>query len=94
MKKEEKKKEEVAEEIPEEEAPTAREACYREILKVPLHGMARYYQEFPERIKDKRADDALEWSTRGITRIIGILDGYEINFREEKEGEEKPKEEE
>lgn len=65
-------------------ATDARKRAYEEIVRVAKEGLARYYAEFPERIGDERAADALGWSMRGIGRIIRVLDGYDIRDRSSK----------
>lgn len=59
----------------------ARKKCYEQVVTVGKEGLARYYAEFPERLADDRANDALAWSMRGIGRIIRVLDQYEIRER-------------
>lgn len=60
---------------------TARRKCYDAINQSVRDGFARYYAEFPERLGDERAKDALEWALRGVARIYGILDQYDITER-------------
>ncbi len=60
---------------------TARRKCYDAINQSVRDGFARYYAEFPERLGDERAQDALEWALRGVARIYGILDQYDITER-------------
>jgi hypothetical protein len=57
---------------------TARERCYDEIVSGVKVGMARYYSEYPERLADERSNEAVAWSTRGIQRVLLILDKYAI----------------
>ncbi len=57
---------------------TARERLRAEIVAVVKDGLKRYYQEFPERVADERAADALAWSWRGAKRVLGAIDHYEI----------------
>ncbi|MBA2720995.1 MAG: hypothetical protein H0U52_17400 [Chloroflexi bacterium] len=65
-------------------AADARKRAYEEIVKVAKEGLARYYAEFPDRLGDDRAADALAWSMRGVGRIIGVLDRYDIRDRTSK----------
>lgn len=62
-------------------ATEARKRAYEEIVRVAKEGLARYYAEFPERLGDERANDALAWSMRGIGRVLRVLDAYEIRDR-------------
>lgn len=57
---------------------TARERCYEEIVTEVKMGLSRFYAEYPERLGDERSTDAVSWSTRGVTRILRILDKYSI----------------
>ena len=57
---------------------TARERLRAEIVAVVKEGLKRYYQEFPERVDDERAGDALAWSWRGAKRVLDAIDHYEI----------------
>ncbi|HXI18487.1 MAG TPA: hypothetical protein VNM48_19150 [Chloroflexota bacterium] len=41
-------------------------------------GIARYYGEHSDRLGDSRSADAVAWSTRGIRRILQILEQYDI----------------
>ena len=41
-------------------------------------GLSRYYAEHSDRLGDTRSGDAVAWSTRGIKRILLLLDGYDI----------------
>lgn len=59
----------------------ARKQAYEQIVTLAKEGLARYYAEFPERLGDDRAGDALAWSMRGIGRILRVLDQYEIRER-------------
>lgn len=59
----------------------ARQRAYEQIVTLAKEGLARYYQEFPERLGDDRASDALAWSMRGIGRIVRVLDQYDIRDR-------------
>lgn len=59
----------------------ARKHVYAEIVRIAKEGLARYYAEFPERIGDERAVDALAWSMRGAGRILKMLDNYDIRER-------------
>ena len=43
--------------------------------------LGRYYLEFPERLDGTRSKDALEWSMRGVGRLLRVLDGYDITLR-------------
>lgn len=56
----------------------ARKRAYEAIVQVAKEGLARYYAEFPERLGDDRAAEALAWSMRGVARIIRVLDQYDI----------------
>lgn len=60
----------------------ARQECYDTIIKAAKEGLARYYQEYPELIGDERSKEAIAWSTRGVERVLRILDGYTISRRE------------
>ncbi len=57
---------------------TARERLRAEIVVLVKDGLKRYYQEFPERVADDRAADALAWSWRGAKRVLDVIDRYEI----------------
>ncbi len=57
---------------------TARERLRGEIVVIVKDGLKRYYQEFPERVADERAADALAWSWRGAKRVLDAIDRYEI----------------
>ena len=57
---------------------TARERLRAEIVAIVKDGLKRYYQEFPERVGDERAADALAWSWRGAKRVLDAIDRYEI----------------
>ncbi len=57
---------------------TARERLRAEIVALVKDGLKRYYQEFPERVADERAADALAWSWRGAKRVLDAIDRYEI----------------
>lgn len=59
----------------------ARKRAYEQIVAVVKEGLARYYAEFPDRLGDERAGDALAWSMRGVARIIRVLDEYDIRDR-------------
>lgn len=59
----------------------ARKRAYEQIVTVAKEGLARYYAEFPERLGDERAADALAWSMRGVGRMIRVLEQYEIRDR-------------
>ncbi len=61
--------------------PDARKRAYEQIVAVAKEGLARYYAEFPERLGDERAADALAWSMRGVGRMIRVLEQYEIRDR-------------
>lgn len=63
---------------------SVRNRAYTEIAQAAKEGLARYYAEFPDRLGDERAADALAWSMRGINRILRVLDGYEIRERPSK----------
>jgi hypothetical protein len=55
-----------------------RQRCYDEVVACVRDGLARYYLEFGDRLGDQRAADAVEWSLRGLERILEILDEYGI----------------
>ncbi len=59
-------------------AESARNRLAQAIVTEAKDGLARYYFEFPERLGDERAADALAWSLRGVGRIVRLLDHYEI----------------
>lgn len=59
----------------------ARQRAYEQIVTIAKEGLARYYQEFPDRLGDDRAADALAWSMRGVARLIRVLDQYDIRDR-------------
>jgi hypothetical protein len=63
----------------------AREQLYEKIIISAREGLARYYMEFPDRIGDVRAKDALEWSLRGVSRLLRIIDEYEVSYRSAEE---------
>lgn len=65
---------------------SARERCYAEIVADMKGSFARYLQEFPERLGDARNKDAVDWSTRGLERILKILDRYSIEDAPAPEG--------
>ncbi len=67
--------------------PDARKRAYAQIVTIAKEGLARYYAEFPERLGDERAADALAWSMRGVGRMIRVLDGYDIRDRPRPKGE-------
>lgn len=48
---------------------------------VAKEGLARYYQEYPDVIGDERSKEAIAWSTRGVERVLRVLDRYEIAAR-------------
>ncbi len=56
----------------------SRKRCYEQLVAVAREGLARYYAEFPDRLGDERAADALAWSMRGVGRMIRVLDQYDI----------------
>lgn len=56
----------------------ARKELYAAIVAQARDALARYYAEWPERLDNERSKDALEWSMRGVGRILRLLDGYEI----------------
>ncbi len=58
-----------------------RKRAYAQVVAIAKEGLARYYLEFPDRLTDERAADALAWSMRGVGRIIKVLDQYEIRDR-------------
>lgn len=63
-----------------ESAPpkSAREQAYEELMAEAKRGLSRYYGEYPERLGDERSNDAVAWSTRGMARVLKILDRYAI----------------
>ncbi len=66
-----------------------RDELARRIVGVTKAALGRYSEEFPERVGDERNKDALDWSFRGVGRIVALLDDYEISRkRQEKK---KPK---
>ena len=60
---------------------TERQLLYDRIVVSVKDGLARYYEEFPDRLGDARAEDALAWSLRGTQRILKILDEYDCISR-------------
>ena len=58
---------------------SARQRAYDEIVAEAKSGLSRYYAEYPDRLADERSRDAVAWSTRGISRVLRILDRYEIS---------------
>ncbi len=58
-----------------------RKELYAAIAAEARDGLDRYYREFPERLDGKRSKDALEWSMRGVGRLLKVLDGYDITKR-------------
>lgn len=58
-----------------------RQELYDKIVQMTRDGISRYYAEYPEYIGDDRANEALEWSLRGIARILHLLDDYDIRLR-------------
>jgi hypothetical protein len=69
-----------------------REKLYEQIVTSAQEGLARYYMEFPERIGDARAREALDWSLRGVSRILRLLDEYDLVHRPPADPEQKPPE--
>ncbi len=63
-----------------------RDELARRIVGVTKAALGRYSEEFPERVGDERNKDALDWSFRGVGRIVALLDDYEISrkLREKK----------
>ena len=59
----------------------ARKELYAAIVAQARDSLARYYSEWPERLDNERSKDALEWSMRGIGRVLRLLDGYDITPR-------------
>ena len=51
----------------------------RRIVGITKAALGRYSEEFPERVGDERNKDALDWSFRGVARIVALLDDYEIS---------------
>ena len=51
----------------------------RRIVGITKAALGRYSEEFPERVGDERNKDALDWSFRGVGRIVALLDDYEIS---------------
>ncbi len=64
---------------PAERKKPARQRCYEAMKADMLAGVSRYYAEHSDRLGDERSGDAIAWSTRGIDRILRILDGYAIS---------------
>ncbi len=56
----------------------ARKRLYAQVVAIAKEGLGRYYAEFPDRIGDERAADALAWSMRGVGRLIKVLEQYDI----------------
>ena len=66
----------------------------RRIVGITKAALGRYSEEFPQRVGDGRNKDALDWSFRGVARIIALLDDYEISRkqpREKSQEKKKPK---
>ena len=63
----------------EPEPVSARQRAYARVIEAARRGLEHYYYQYPDRADDPRAKDALEWSLRGITRILTILDDYDIS---------------
>ncbi len=62
-----------------------RDELARRIVGVTKAALGRYSEEFPERVGDERNKDALDWSFRGIARIVTLLDDYEISRKQPRE---------
>ncbi len=56
----------------------------RRIVGITKAALGRYSEEFPERVGDERNKDALDWSFRGVGRIVALLDEYEISRKPKK----------
>ena len=57
----------------------------RRIVGITKAALGRYSEEFPERVGDERNKDALDWSFRGVGRIVALLDDYEISRKQPRE---------
>ncbi len=66
------------EKTPAERKKTPRQRCYEAIKADMMAGVSRYYAEHSDRLGDGRSVDAIAWSTRGMERVLRILDGYDI----------------
>ncbi len=55
-----------------------RKELYAKIVAEARDALGRYYLEYPDRLDGTRSKDGLEWSLRGIGRLLGLLDGYDI----------------
>lgn len=55
-----------------------RAECYAKIIGLAKEGLARYYSEYPALIGDDRSKEAIAWSTRGVERVLRLLDDYTI----------------
>ncbi len=66
------------EKTPAERKKTARQRCYEAIKADMMGGVSRYYAEFPHWLGDDRSQRAIDWSTRGMERVLRILDGYDV----------------
>lgn len=64
--------------MPKKTPAEVRTKLYNMLLTDVETSLQRYYAEFPERLGDDRSNDAINWSTRGIQRILRILDNYEF----------------
>ncbi len=67
-----------------------RDELARRIVGITKAALGRYSEEFPERVGDERNKDALDWSFRGIARIVAMLDDNEISRKQPRE-KKKPK---
>lgn len=64
--------------------PDPRKRLYADIVTLAKEGLARYYAEYPELLGDKRAKEALDWSLRGVGRILRRLDQCDITDKPSK----------
>lgn len=62
----------------------AREECYARLKEKIYDTLRIYYNKFPKRLNDDRSTDAIDWSLKGLNEFYGILDEYEITFKEKK----------
>ena len=62
-----------------------RDELARRIVGITKAALGRYSEEFPERVGDERNKDALDWSFRGVSRIVALLDDYEISRKQPRE---------
>ena len=59
-----------------------RDELARRIVGGVKAALGRYSEEFPDRVGDTRNKDALDWSFRGVARIVALLDDYEISRKQ------------